>query len=157
MGYPSMPEERSKPQPAAAAGDILLPAPKLTVPTVREIQFPVRHADWLRLRRMIARLSDPLPDISNVGWACVGISSSAVLAYFPWAAADSQLPIKAQQHYSYISPLLLTVAVASALIALFILFTRKKLTKLKSVAVEDILADMDSIYKSPKLGEPGAR
>jgi hypothetical protein len=156
VGYPSMPEERSKPQPIAVAGDILLPGPQLTVSAVRETQFPVRHADWLRLRRMIARLADPLPNIANIAWACVGISSGAFFAYFPWAAADSQLPIKAQQHYSYISPMLIVIAVAGVLIAMFILFTRKKMAKLGSMAVEDVLADMDSIYQPYDTAGPGA-
>jgi hypothetical protein len=147
VGYPSMPEERMKLQPAAPPGDILLPAPQLTVPAVRETQFPIRHTDWLRLRRMIARLSDPLPNLANVGWACVGIASSAITAYFPWAAADSQLPIKAQQHYSFISPLLAAVAASSILIALFVFFTKKRLAKVRSASLEDILADMDHIYE----------
>jgi hypothetical protein len=153
VGYPSMPEERATPQPAAPPSDILLPAPQLMVPAARETQFPIRHTDWLRLRRMIERLSDPSPNLANVGWACVGIASSAITAYFPWAAADSQLPIKAQQHYSYVSPLLASVAVSSILIALFIFFTKKRLAKVRSTSLEDILVDMDSICE-PQRQQP---
>ena len=43
--------------------------------------------------------------------------------------------------------MLLAIAIGCMLIAVFILFVRRKLAKLNSVAVEDILADMDSIYE----------
>ena len=52
--------------------------------------------------------------------------------------------------------MLIAIAVAGMLIAMFILFTRKKLAKLKSVAVEDILADMDFIYKPYDTDRPEA-
>lgn len=147
VGYPSMPDERPKSQPVTVVSDIVLPGPQLTVPAARETQFPIRHADWLRIRRMITRLSDPLPNIANIGWACVGISSSAIIGYFPWIAADSELPGKAEQHYSYISPMLLSVSVSAMIVALFILIVRRKVAKVKAAIVEDILEDMDSLYE----------
>jgi lysylphosphatidylglycerol synthetase-like protein (DUF2156 family) len=154
VGYPSMPEELGKLQDAAPPEEILLPAPQLSVPATREIQFPVRQADWVRLRRMIARLSDPLPSLAGAGWACVGTAASAIIAYFPWVAAYSQLPFKARQHYSYISPLLVAIAVSCALIAVFIFFASKQVAKVKAASVEDILADMDSIYEPQRRQPP---
>lgn len=156
MGYPSMPEELGKLQQAASPEDILLPAPQLKVPATRETQFPVRDADWARLRRMIARLSNPLPDLASAGWACVGIAASAIIAYFPWMAAYSQLSFKARQHYSYVSPLLVAIAVSCTLMAIFAFFASKRVAKIKAASVEDILADMDSIHE-PQEHQPPAR
>ena len=145
MGYPSMPEERPRPQPGA--GDIPLPAPRLIVPSVPEKQVPIRDTDWLQLRRKIAGLSNPITNLANLGWACVGIAASAVFAYFPWAAADSQLSVKAQEHYAYIASLLLVIAVASSILAIFSFFVNSKMTKMRTASVQDILADMDVIFK----------
>lgn len=61
-------------------------------------------------------------------------------------AADSQMPIKAQQHYAYISPLLGIVAIASVIIALFAFLVNSKITKLKA-SVPNVIADMDAIYE----------
>lgn len=145
MGYPSMPDERPTPQPKAE--DIPLPAPRLTVPSVPEKQFPIRHTDWLHLRRKIANLSDPPTNLANLGWSCAGIAASAMSSYFPWVAADSQLPIRAQQHYAYIAPLLLIISVASSVLAIFSFFVNSKMVKMRTASVKDVLADMDSIYK----------
>jgi hypothetical protein len=81
VGYPSMPEERLNLQPPSPDG-IMLPGPQLKLSPVPGTQFPLRHADWLRLRRAIVHLSDPLPNLANMGWACIGIAASAATAYF---------------------------------------------------------------------------
>ena len=163
MGFPSMPEERARLQPATPPDEIILPAPQLTVLATPERQFPIRHRDWLQLRRKVSCLSDPFPNLANVGWACVGIAASVVTAYFPWIAAYSQLTLKAQQHYAYISPLLAVLATANTVVALFSFFVNHKMARIKATSVENVLVDMDEIYEpyeivdAPKPSLPNAR
>jgi hypothetical protein len=141
----SMPEDRARQQPATPPNEILLPPAELTVPV--EKHFPIRCMDWNRLRRKIADLSDPLTSLASVGWTLVGIAAAAAIAYFPWVAVDSGLPVKVQQHYAYISPLLRSTVAASILIALYVFFEDKKTAKTRKASVNEILADMDDIHK----------
>jgi hypothetical protein len=62
-------------------------------------------------------------------------------------AVYSQLTLRAQQHYAYISPLLAILAVASATVAIFSFFVNRKSAKMKAASVESIVADMDTIYR----------
>jgi len=155
MNYPGRPEEQARSVPAITPDEILLPAPQLIIPAARDRQFPIRTADWLQLRSKIAGLSNPFPNIASLGWACVGIAAAAAAAYFPWIAADSQLPTKVQQQYAYISPFLGIVAVASTVVALFEFFIDRRMAIMRNSSVEDILLDMDAIYKPSEVaGSP---
>jgi hypothetical protein len=147
MNYPGTPEEQASPLPAVTPDEILLPAPQLIIPAARDRQFPIRTADWLQLKSKIAGLSNPFPNLASLGWACIGIAAAAAAAYFPWLGADSQLPTRAQQQYDYISPLLGIVSIASIVVALFAFFIDRRMTIMRSSSVEDILLDMDAIYK----------
>jgi hypothetical protein len=141
----SMPEDRASQQPATPPSEILLPPAELTVTVEKNI--PIRCMDWNRLRRNIANLPEPLASPASAGWAFVGIAAAATIAYFPWAAAYSDLPIKAQQHYAYISPALITTAVAAIMIALYAFCEDKKQRGTRKSSVNQVLADMDDIHK----------
>jgi hypothetical protein len=153
VGYPSMPEDGSGLQPAVPSHEIVLPAPRLTTPTEPEWQFPVSCRDWERLRGSIISLSHASINFANAGWACIGIAAGAVAAYLPWAAAYSQLTLRAQQHYAFISPLLSILAIASSVVSILSFFANKKAAQIKRELAENILADMDSITRLyPTIG-----
>ncbi|MGH7870551.1 MAG: hypothetical protein ACREP9_23615 [Candidatus Dormibacteraceae bacterium] len=140
-----MPEDRARQQLVTPSNEILLPPAELTVPVERH--FPIRCMDWNRLRRKIASLPDPLAPLASVGWAFVGIAAAAAIAYFPWTAMDSGLPIKIQQRYAYISPVLASMAIGSIMFALYAFFEDKKTAKMRKSSVNEVLADMDDIHK----------
>jgi hypothetical protein len=141
----SMPEDRARQQPATPPNEILLPPAELTVTVEKNI--PIRCMDWNRLRRKIANLPEPIASPASAGWAFVGIAAAATIAYFPWVAVDSDLPIKAQQHYAYISPVLVTTAGAAITIALYAFFEDRKQRRTQRASVNEVLADMDDIHK----------
>jgi hypothetical protein len=147
VGYPSMPEDGAGQQSAAVPDEILLPAPQLIVSAKREQQFPVRATDWQQLRASVASLASPRPSLVSLGWACIGITGAAAFAYFPWIAAYSQLPAKAQQHYAYIAPLLAMISIAFAVIAIFSFFIDVKIARMRHESAEQTIAYMDTIYK----------
>jgi hypothetical protein len=146
VGYPSMPEGKAGLQPATPPDAITLPAPQLTLPAAPEKQFPIRHREWLQLRRKIACLSDPLPNWANIGWVCVGIAATTVPGFLSWIATSSQLPTKFRGHYEYVSWVLASVAVTSIAGAVYSFFVNKKMSKMKATSVANVLADMDEIY-----------
>ena len=147
MGNPSIPEDGPAQQSAAPPGEILLPAPQLIVSARRERKIPVRDTDWTQLRTDVAGLARPHPSFASLGWACLGITGAAAVAYFPWVAAYSQLPARAQQHYAYIAPLLVMISVAFTVIAVLSFLTDFQMARMKHASAEQIIADMDAIYK----------
>ena len=132
-----------------------LPGARLTVPAEPEQQFPVRHTDWNQLRRKIDGIRNPLPNLGSVAWACVGIAAAALCAYFPWAAVYAGLPTEAHFQYSYVSPLLAILAIASVIVSVICFVINHAMKKMESISISNVLSDMDSIYSPFRL--PGER
>lgn len=124
-----------------------MPAGVMRWPSKPEEHFPMRHSDWKRIRARVKALTNPLPYVGQVGWACVGISASGFLGWMPWAAAYSELPPKAQVHYAWVSPLLILAGIAGLVIAIFCLFVNYRMRKREAVTVESVLREMDLIYE----------
>jgi hypothetical protein len=140
---PGLPNDTGK-QPESERASAL---PQPTGSPVREKQFPIRHDDWLQLRKKVARLKEPVPYLASVGWTCVGIMVAALLALLVWPSIDSELPAKAHIHYTFITPLLAIGAVASAVIAIFAFVVGHQTKQIRIIMVDNVLIDMDNIYE----------
>jgi hypothetical protein len=116
-------------------------------PVDPEAWFPLRHTDWARIRSRVQSLENPTPYIGQLGWACVGIGSGALLALIPWTAADSQLPAHAQDHYAWITPLLAVVGIASFAIASICLYLNIQIRQQRRTSVAQLLDEMDACKK----------
>ena len=136
--------EESKPQ------FIPMPSAQLTISAEADKLFPVRHNEWQRLCRRVAQSANHAPYFASLGWACVGISASSILAYFPWVAAASQLPESARSQYAYISPLLIVAAIASFVVALVCWLANHNAKQMRQVSVKEILEEMEAIYEPYK-------
>lgn len=130
----------------AAEGRIQLPAGELTVSSEPEQHFAIRHTDWRQLQKKLARIKNPAPSLAAVAWTCVGIAAASVVAYLPWTAAYAELPAKAQLHYSYISPLLVILAIATAALAIILFIVNYNVKRVNVVSIDNVLEDMDDIY-----------
>lgn len=58
-----------------------MPAPSLVIPEQGEEWFPVRMREWARLKEKIDTLRKHRRQWSNLGWALLGIGSSAGLSW----------------------------------------------------------------------------
>src|SRR5262245_37940700 len=103
-----------------------------------EEYFPMSCTEWKRLRSRVDALEHPMPYLGQVGWASVGLATSAVLTLIPWSAAYTELPSKAYLHYAWVSPLLTIISIGAIIIAAFcfsvnFLIRKRDLTTIKSV------------------------
>jgi hypothetical protein len=130
---------------------ISMPSAQLTIPSEADKLFPIRHSDWQRLRKRLAQSIITAPYFASLGWACIGVSASAILAYFPWAAAASQLSASARDHYAYISPLLVMAAIFSFAVAMVCWVANRNTKKMQTVSTQDVLEEMDAIYEPHRL------
>lgn len=131
------------------------PPSALTVQAVPQKQFPVQHSDWLKIRRRVANLKEPVPYLASVGWTCVGITTAASLALLPWFSVDSALPAKVRAHYTYMTPLLIMIAIAGAVIAIFTFVVGHKIRQMRVTMIENVLVDMDAIYEPYRHAQSG--
>ncbi len=113
----------------------------------KEDYFPMRHAEWKRIRERVKTLSNPLPYLGQIGWACMGIGASALLAYLPWAPAYSALPARAQLHYAAVSPALIIIGIAAIVIAIFCMVVSRVVRAHERASAASVLTEMDSIYE----------
>ena len=116
----------------------------------------MRHSGWARIRARVKAMTDPLPYLGQVGWACVGIAVSAFLALIPWTAAYSQLPPRAQVHYAWISPLLAVTGIFTVVVAIFCLVVNRRMRQREAVTVTSVLTEMDAIYEPHAPAQRGA-
>lgn len=108
------------------------------------------HADWTRIREHVGQLSNPLPYAANVGWTFLSIAVCAFVAYLPWAGAQSQLDIKAQLHYAWVSPSLVIFGFASSVIAAISSFYAHAWSEHVKLDVAQVARDMDAVYAPHK-------
>lgn len=133
--------------PFATGTSVSLPAPVLTVPIKPEEHFPMSYSDWDRLRLRVESITNPRRWATQLGWACIGIATSAALALFPWAAARSQLTPTAQVHYAWITLLLVVIAAACLVLAIACYAFSRTMKDEASSSVKSICDDMDRIYE----------
>jgi len=107
----------------------------------------MRHTDWRQLQKKLERIKNPTPSLSALAWTCVGVAAGSVVAYLPWTAAYAELPPKAQLHYSYISPLLVILAIAAAFLSIVLFIVNYNLRKVNVVSIDNVLEDMNEIYQ----------
>jgi len=127
-----------------------------TVSSVHEKRFAIKDSDWRQLREEIANLREPAPYLASVSWTCVGITIGALLTLLIWLPADSKLPSKPHMDYIYVTPLIIMVAIAGAVIAVFTLIVGHQTKQIRMTTVENVLADMDAIYRRYNHTEPGS-
>ena len=123
-----------------------MPAGLLRYSSEPEEWFPMRRADWKRIRTRAGALADPLPYLGQIGWTCVGIGASALLALAPWVPAYSQLPAKAHPSYAWVTPLLACIGVFSAIVAVFCMVVNRTMRQREAVTLSSVLSDMDECY-----------
>jgi hypothetical protein len=128
-----------------------MPAGQLAVPAEGVSYFPMRHSEWLRLRKQVAACAQRDSHFSDVAWAFVGVTAASFAAYFPWIAVASQLSGTATTRYSYVSPLLAITMIASLVIAIVCFAASRSARRGQAVSIESILGDMDEMYKPHKL------
>jgi hypothetical protein len=109
--------------------------------------FAIRRSDWKRIRGRVEGLTNPLPYLGQVGWACVGIGSTALLGLLPWAAAYSQLSASAHGHYAWITPFLASLGVAALVVAVLCFIANREIRAHDQVTVTSALSDMDVVYQ----------
>jgi hypothetical protein len=109
--------------------------------------MPIRCSDWDRIKRQVGRLKERESYLPGVAWTAIGIGASAGLALIPWNAAFAQFPASLQEHYSYVSPMMVITAIACGIIAAFCFFVGFRLNKSTSANVDDVIADMAEISK----------
>lgn len=119
----------------------------------KEDFFPMRHAEWKRIRARVATMTNPLPYLGQIGWACIGIGASSLLAYLPWAPAYAELPSHAKLHYAGVSPALLTIGIAAFVLAIFCLVVSRMVRAHERSSAENVLEEMDSIYEPHDPGK----
>lgn len=130
--------------------------PQFAVPAVLENQFPVRRNDWDQLRKKIASLKEPAPYLPSVSWTCIGITAGTLLALLAWLPIDSELPVSAHAHYTFITPLLIITAIAGTVIAAFTFTVGHQAKQIHATTIENVLADMDAIYVPYSHTESGS-
>lgn len=112
----------------------------------QEDWFPVKRSDWLTLRNSIDSIKEPPSYTTNATWAALGIATSAILALALWLSIHSALPVKAQVHYSYVTPLLIITAIASVVLAVFAAFVGHQVRRLHTTSIKQVVDSMDAIY-----------
>jgi hypothetical protein len=115
-------------------------------PISPEDWFAVRHTDWQRIRNDVRRLTNPVPYLGQIGWACIGIGGGAFIALIPWFPVDSELPGAAHGHYAWITPALIVTGIASIIIACLSLIVTRIIAYHEKASVAAVLEDMDQCY-----------
>src|ERR1700759_1341877 len=120
--------------------------------------FPIQMRDWRQLHQKVIALREPPTYLAAVTWIWVGITLSAALALILWLPVHSNLPSKAQIHYSYVTPLLIISAIAGLVIIVFSWAAGGEVQKLRKTNFEEITQSMNSIYEpyshdSARLGQ----
>jgi hypothetical protein len=142
-------------QPTQSSGPTISTEGTINASSVGMISYPVgpedwfsmRHADWKRIRGRVEKLADPLPYMGQIGWACVGISTSAFLALIPWVPAYDQLSTAAHDHFSWVTPFLAIAGAFALVFAAFSLLVNMRMRQREKVILSSILSDMDSCYE----------
>jgi cytochrome bd-type quinol oxidase subunit 2 len=106
----------------------------------------VRRGDWERIRRCVARLKNPVPYLTQVGWTFVGVCISSGLAYLAWRGTEAQLNRSQKYDNRWVTPTLVVVSAAAALIAILAFVTAAQVRRQTRVDVDELLVDMDSVY-----------
>jgi hypothetical protein len=113
----------------------------------RDRTFPVQHRDWLKLRQNVVNLTEPVPYLASVGWTCIGVTASALVALVAWLSINSALPSKAQMRYTFITPLLIITAAAGALIVAYTFTVWYQIKQIRITTVKNVLDEMDAVYE----------
>ena len=105
------------------------------------------HKDWLRIRRRIEHMTNPIAWAGNLAWTCVGIAIGAVFAFVPWLAAHSEMSDANKAAFAWVTPAMIAVFAASAILAAMgFLFDRAWRSHAKHDAAL-VIDDMDAVYE----------
>ena len=110
------------------------------------VQFPVAETDWRRLRRGVDGLKNQIRFAGNVGWAAVGIASSAALFLLGWIATYLGLPKDSQVQSYWVGPVTVVVVFASAAFATLAFVMDYKVSHGLRREADQLLQDMDEIH-----------
>jgi hypothetical protein len=126
---------------------IQLPPVQLTVPAQPEQAFPMHYRDWDRLYRCVAAITTSPKYMSNLAWTLLGIGAASILAWIPWQAVFTQLPNSTQLSHSWVSPLLVVVAISCGVMATFAFAVAKTNAAKQETDTRDVLDDMEEIHR----------
>jgi hypothetical protein len=125
----------------------LFTKPHPNVQAAHDNQLTINYNDWLQLREKVASLRGPAPYLASVGWTCIGVILGAIFVLPVWLPVDSDLPAKDHLSYAFITPLLIMIIIAGAVIAAYTFAVRHQANQVHAAAVDNVLADMDTLYK----------
>lgn len=133
---------------------VSLPPNLLTLPEP-ELNFPVSHRDWNRIRDRVQRLDSPIPWAGNLMWTCCGIAAAGFLSLCAWYPAYSQLPPDAQLAYSWVAPAMIATIVATVALAALCLKMNKDVRDFVRRDAAAIVEDMDAIAPLSRFPQGG--
>lgn len=120
-----------------------MPAGRLSFPVEPEEAFPMRHEDWLRIRKRLAGCRPPKQTFASFGWAVLGIAVGAALALLTWLPARSTLPA---DQWAWVTPTLAVVAVAGGVVTIVCFLAQRGINADASDSVASVIEDMDRVY-----------
>jgi hypothetical protein len=117
-----------------------------------ETGFYMSIREWRRLRRHAEDIREPIHWVRNLGWACFTLAPTAILAWFPWSAAYSQLPEAAKLEYAWVGPAMILLALFCGVGSIVCYFMNSSHQKEIGRDKANVLDAMDAIEE--RLGFP---
>lgn len=117
---------------------------KVDVPSVTVLQ-----RDWLRIRRLVKDLANPIPWARDAVGICISLAAAFALGFLGWLPVYGTLSAAGQLRYSWIAPLLGVGAIAMAGFALLAFVMHRSVeTKLRTT-VDHVVREMDELHAPP--------
>jgi hypothetical protein len=124
---------------------------KLSIPS-EELDVPMVHVmerDWMRLRRGVVTLSNPLHWARELGWCAVTLAAACALGFIGWLPPFQQLPQAGQLKYSAVAPALGVSTIACVVIAILAFGMHASVEGRLRGDVDDVVEEMDEIHAAP--------
>ena len=126
---------------------IEMPPNRLTLPRRGEPSFPMRHAEWRRLRARVESLQHPIPGLRAAAWSVTGMAVSGLLAWVSWLVTEAQLSTADQEQFVILTPALLVFTAGTAFVAIALFVANRGITSHRRRSARDVLSEMDDIYR----------
>jgi hypothetical protein len=127
----------------------------LTIPETK-VAFPTFHTvirEWIRLRRDVSNLANPIPWARDLGWSCVSLTAGFLLVLIPWVPAYNQLNSDGRATFAWVTPALGIGAIAAAVVATISFVMHARVEGVVHQDVKDVLEDMDQMHPPADAGQ----
>lgn len=128
---------------------------KFSLAMPKEETFLVREKDWVRLRRRIDAAQKHRKEFAAVGWACVGVSASALFSGIAWEPAYRVLPSDLRPDFAWVWPAIVLLGAAGLVIATAMFWAAHVTKGAEGVSIQEVLEDMDEIRPPARVTSPG--